>query len=382
MRHRTVALACSGLGRVHRGFEAFAASLFDALRADVDMILYKGHGPRGRNEVVVPNVPRSLILRLGFTRDAGQAYRWEQLSFALALTPRLLFRRHAIVHYMDGALAAVLLRVRRVLRLDFVLLFKNGGAHTPDTYARIDYVQVVTPLQYREALAHGIPDNRLFMIPLAVDCESLHRRPDCDAAALRAQYRIPASAWVIASVAALNKSDKRLDWIIREVARLDMSDAFLLMVGQDGPETPALQHLARELLPGRHAFAFVPHQRVREIYWLSDIFALGSLREGFGLAVAEAACAGTPVVVHDSEHFQWLVPHPASHVDMTTQGCVADRLQTLRANPDLQREMVIDNLVAARSRFSWDVLRPQYIQMYNAVRQRADQESAMPPARH
>lgn len=366
-----VALACTGLGRVERGFESYTGELFATLKDRADVTLFKGGGPPGPREVVVPNVPRQASLRFGLTRDWRQAYRWEQLSFALGMTPHLLGGRFDLVHYMDGALAAGLLRVRRALGLRFALLFKNGGAHTPDTYARVDYIQLVTPDQHREALAFGLPPERLFMIPLGVDGGRFAPRPDADRGALRARYAVPPGAWVVLSAAALNASEKRLDWVIRETAALGDPDVFLLMAGQRGPETPSLERLARDLLPGRHAFTTVPFERMPDVYWLADAFALGSVREGFGLAVVEAASAGVPVLVHDSEHFRWITFHPASRVDMTAAGALAAALRMLRASPDVARAMSEANRRGALERFAWDRLAPQYVSMYETVSRRA-----------
>lgn len=362
-----VALACTGLERVRRGFESFSRDLFSALGGAAALTLFKGGGRPAPGEIVVPNLPRQTSLDLGLTRDWGRAYRWEQLTFALGLAPHLWGEQFGVVHYMDGALAAGLLRLRRALGMRFTLLFNNGGAHTPDTYARVDYIQLVTPMQYREALDYGLPAERLFMVPLGLDCPRFAPPPSVDRAALRAQYGVPPSAWVVLSVAALNAGDKRVDWVIRETAEMGDRDVFLLLAGQRGAETPALERLAGALLPGRHAFVTVAADAVRELCWLADILALGSLREGFALAVVEAASAGLPVVVHDSEHFRWLVGHKGSLADMTREGALAGQLQALRGDAALRGALIDTNRCHVRSLFSWDVLVPQYRAMYAAV---------------
>ncbi len=362
-----IGVACTGLGRVHRGYEAFAAGLFTALRSHTEMVLLKGGGTSRTGEFVVPNLPRSTSLRWGLTGDSIQAHRWEQQSFAVGAVPIIAGQRVRIVHYQDAALTGALIRLRRWLGLRFTLLFANGGAHTPEHYARADAIQVLTRQQYDEAMAYGIEPDRVFHIPHGVSCTHFARPTEYDRELGRAAHGIPVSAWVVLGVTALAMSEKRADWLVREVARLDVPNAFLLLAGQEGPETEKLRELAATLLPGRHAFTTVAPDRVRELYWLADVMALPSLREGFGLAAIEAAAAGTPVLVHDGPHFRGLLEHDASFVDMSAAGALSARLSELRAAPERSRAVADANRAIVHERFDWSVLAPAYVTMYEAV---------------
>jgi glycosyltransferase involved in cell wall biosynthesis len=260
-----------------------------------------------------------------------------------------------------------LIRVRRWLGLRLTLLFANGGAHTPEHYARADAIQVLTRQQYDEAIAFGIAPDRLFHIPHGVECAHFARPTEYDREPGRAAHGIPANAWVVLGVTALAMSEKRADWLVREVARLNVPNAFLLLAGQEGPETGKLRGLAATLLPGRHAFTTVAPDRVRELYWLADVMVLPSLREGFGLAAIEAAAAGTPVVVHDGPHFRGLLAHDASFVDMAAAGALSARLSELHAAPERSIAMADANGAVVCERFDWSVLAPAYVAMYDVV---------------
>ncbi len=362
-----IGVACTGLGRVHRGYEAFAAGLFTALRSQTEMVLLKGGGTSRSGEFVVPNLPRSTSLRWGLTGDSVQAHRWEQQSFALGAVPIIAGQGVRIVHYQDAALTGALIRLRRWLGLRFTLLFANGGAHTPAHYARADAIQVLTRQQYDEAMAYGIEPERVFHIPHGVECAHFARPTEYDRKLGRAAHGIPVSAWVVLGVMALATTEKRADWLVREVAQLDVPNAFLLLAGQEGPETERLRQLAAELLPGRHTFTTVAPDRVRDLYWLADVMALPSLREGFGLAAIEAAAAGTPVVVHDGPHFRGLLAHDASFVDMAAEGALSARLSELRAAPKRCIAVADANRAVVCERFDWSVLAPAYVAMYETV---------------
>lgn len=59
-----VAIACSGLGRLRRGFETFAEDLFRHLRSDGenDVVLFEGDGDTVDAEFVLRNIPRQSPL--------------------------------------------------------------------------------------------------------------------------------------------------------------------------------------------------------------------------------------------------------------------------------------------------------------------------------
>ncbi len=362
----SIALVCTGLGRVTRGYESFAQELFEVLRGSTRITLFKGGGRAGADEVVVANLPRDYSLKFRLAGNWSRAYRWEQISFSLGMLPHLLARKYTLVHYMDATLTGCLLRLRKRFNLKFQLLFKNGGAHTPEHYSRADFIQLLTPVQMEEAIRYGISSHRLSLLPMGLSARKFAPPPDLDRRLLRIRYGVPEKAYVILSVAALNLSDKRLDWLVQEAANFPNQDAYLLLAGHRGPETPELERLAAAAWPGRHKIVQVSHERIQELYWLSDIFVLPSIREGFGLAVLEAASARIPLLVHDSDHFRWLVGHPESRVDMTKPGLLASRLTRIRSQPKLQGEMIAHNLERVLQ-FDWDVLRGKYLAMYDQI---------------
>ncbi len=360
-----IGLVCTGLGRVRRGYESFAGDLFAELRESASLTLLKGGGPATSDEIVVRNLPRDQSLSW-LSHNAGRAYSWEQRSFAIGMLPALIAHRFSILHYMDGGLTGPLVHLRR-LGFRYKLLFKNGGAHTPEHYDRADFVQLLTPMQFEEARQHGIDARRLFCVPLGLNCATYSPPANRDRAALRRAYGVPEHVAVVLCVSALNYSDKRVDWVIREIAEMPGRSVFLLIAGQPGAESAEILSLAAALLPGRHRALAVPFEQVRELYWLADALALGSTREGFARVIPEAASAGLPLCAHDSEHFRWMTGHAGSLVDMTRRGALSERLQELLQQPGLANEMTSANQRHARRQFDWSVVRSRYLAMYDRV---------------
>jgi glycosyltransferase involved in cell wall biosynthesis len=137
----------------------------------------------------------------------------------------------------------------------------------------------------------GVSDSKLRLIAPGV------RPPDqlLDRAEARAQLEIPRDAFVVSSLARL-RDYKGLDALIEAVAMLppEGPPAQLVIAGE-GPDRARLEQLAARLLPGRaRLLGRVEDPNV--LYAASDVFALPSELEGFGIVYVESAFHGVPSV--------------------------------------------------------------------------------------
>ncbi|SEO83645.1 phosphatidylinositol alpha-1,6-mannosyltransferase [Halorientalis persicus] len=101
------------------------------------------------------------------------------------------------------------------------------------------------------------------------------------------------------SILVLSRLDPRkgIDKAIRAFARLDDTDAELLIAGTGRLES-SLKDLAEELGVREDVqfLGFVPDEELPELYASADLFVLPSEYEGFGIVFLEAMACGTPVV--------------------------------------------------------------------------------------
>lgn len=359
-----IALVGARVGYINRGFESFTRDLFDVIRDDTDVVLFKGAGTAGPQEVVIPSLwlQGGLLSRLPLSPE--QRMRWNERSYAAGMVPHLLRGRFDVIHFSEYEIGRVLLRLRRACGLKYRLLFSNGAPAPPQLYRCFDFVQEVSAVRLDEARACGLSQERLRLVPYGIDCGRFAPPSAAERARLRALHGVPADRFTVVCAAAIKKQHKRIDHLIREVARLDRSRFFLVVAGQPTEETAALRRMADELLGDAYRFLTLPHADMHHVYQLGDLFVLPSLTEGLGIVILEAMATGLPVLVHDDPLFRWVVDLPPCTIDMSAPETLAANVTRFADDPDLCRSVgthARDNTIC---RFDWQRLKPEYLAMY------------------
>jgi 1,2-diacylglycerol 3-alpha-glucosyltransferase len=358
-----VFLPCTGLGRQRRGFETFTLECADALRADprIALTVFAGGDVPGVPARVRWNLRRdgtlsSLVASL-VRRDR---YFVEQATFFLSFIPALVLGRPDVVYFADLNLGNLCWHWRRLSGQRFKLLYYNGGL-TTRPFTRADMVQQLTPAGLDEALARGESPQRQTILAHGVRVPDTLPTPITGDA--RRALGLPADRPVVLAVGMLDTRIKRTDALIRALAELPAPRPFLALLGADGPDAGEVRALARDLL-GDDGFLArtVPHDDVGDYYRAADVFALASLREGFGLAYVEALAHGLPIVAHDTAVTRHLLGGLATLADITQPGALANALDAALAAPSTHVEREARH-ASARSRFGWDALREDYARL-------------------
>jgi 1,2-diacylglycerol 3-alpha-glucosyltransferase len=361
-----VFLVCSGLGNVIRGFESFTQECFDALslEPELDITLFKGGGKSTNRQITLWNIPRDswLGIHLGkLTRR--NSYYIEQVSFTFSLLPYIFWHQPNVIYFSDGMIGNVLWHWRNKTGHSYELLYCNSGPLSPP-FPRWDHIQQVTPIHLQAAVDAGEALEKQSLIPYGINMASeLKILSTFEKAALKHKLQLPKDLPIILSVAAINKSHKRMDYLIREVAQLPKPRPYLLMLGQMEAESPEVIGLASELLdPDKFQIRTVAFQEVANYYQVADVFVLASLHEGFGRVFLEAMSYGLPCLAHDYEITQYILGKEGFLANLELPGSLANLiLQVLkRENNSSQRFLRHKNIY---NRFSWERLRPSYLDM-------------------
>jgi glycosyltransferase involved in cell wall biosynthesis len=364
------------LEHVHRGFESFARECFEELRDDprLELKLIKATGPNGDHERSVFALKRDDRL----ARVLGRVWRnpmcVEMLAFAVSMQPEVLRFKPHVIYFSEWYTGKGLAALRPLNRQRYALVLSNGSMLV-EGFEQFDRVHQHTAPALENVLARGESPAKHVLLPVAFRMPAaLERLAPDERRALRERLGLPIDRTIVISVAALNRWHKRLDYVITEIARMPEPRPFLLLVGQPEAETEGLRSLARELLGEHgHSIRTVPRKEVDSLLVASDFFVLASFAEGLPRALVEAMAHGLPCLAHD---------YPVSEYALGSYGYVADFAQPGGLASLLGRLDGVggDDLARARhrfvyDRFSWDKLRPSYVELLRGAVGRADFET-------
>lgn len=156
------------------------------------------------------------------------------------------------------------------------------------------------------------PRERIHVVPLRLDIEALAQKPsEEEITALRRQWNAEGKR-VLLYVGRI-AGNKRIDLLIHAVAQLQRSNIMLIIVGDvvlnDAARIlhPELEALAAQLGVANQVVFTARVPQVTPYLHMADIVLLPSQHEGFGVPVAEAMAAGTPVIASASGALPWVL---------------------------------------------------------------------------
>lgn len=213
------------------------------------------------------------------------------------------------------------------------------------------------------------PPDRVRVVPLGADQEFF--RPGIDTREIRERYGLDRGRWLL-SVARLTRH-KGIDTALRALAALAprYPDLRYAVVGT-GEEQPALEDQARTLgVAERVRFLNgVPDRDLPGLYNCAEIY-LGVSRlmeqrvEGFGISLAEASACGVPVVAGRSGGIPAAVRDGETGVlvDAESPEAVAQAVGRLLEDPELRARLGAAGRHAVETRFNWDRVTRDLVQL-------------------
>lgn len=216
-------------------------------------------------------------------------------------------------------------------------------------------------MRHRVQTVHGIPADRIHLIPGAVDVTRF--APAGDRSVVRRELGLPADRTILVTVRNLVPR-MGLETFVRAVAMLRADDpSILVLIGGEGPLRDGLERLIQEQHLKDHVrmLGFVPEQDLPKYYQAADLVVLPTAElEGFGLVTIEALACGTPVVGTPVGATPEILNQvdPALLARETNAGALADALRAaigrFRANPGERAALAAKGVEIVRARYTWD----------------------------
>ncbi len=183
---------------------------------------------------------------------------------------------------------------------------------------------------------------------------------------LRAQLGIPDGAPVVLYVGRI-AAGKGIEHLLEAARRIP--EAHLVFVGPDdrhGAMAPMHEARTGTATAGRIHALPVTSEPPLELYRQADVFVLASEGESFGMAAAEAAAAGTPVIVSDRCGVAGVFADGEALVVPYDREAIVEAIRLVLSDAGLREQLARGGIAAAR-RTSWDTVTDRQEEIYRAV---------------
>jgi glycosyltransferase involved in cell wall biosynthesis len=185
-------------------------------------------------------------------------------------------------------------------------------------------------------------------------------------AKLRQQYGIPTGVPIVLFLSRLHYK-KRPELLLQALSRLPYPFHAILAGSGEEPYLKQLQDLAGSLgIADRVSFPGLVTGLAKDLLLQgSDLFALPSFSENFGIAVAEALVAGLPVVI--TPGIQIAPDVAAAQAGLVISGEVeplAKAIDQLLTTPELRYQLGENGRQLARNQYDWQAIAQRLIPLY------------------
>lgn len=367
---KRVAILCSGLDEIMRGYETHCRTLFDSVskdnNSDFDFFLFKRNGSKGLNTKILRTPFRKGRICKSLSKLRGDTLYWEYLFFALRFIFHSVITRNKFdtISLIEPMAAKTIYKFRKLLPGSPKVVFTHGVWMEPFEYINnADVFHEVSNENYVEMKAYLEKTNSNKKVILLPHFLNKDTNGDYIKEELRDKYNVRTSK-VMLSVGAINRGHKRMHYVIEEASKLSQDWTLILCGGVRGEEAEDLIRMAEKKLGERFKHVFVPREQINEVYALADLFVLSSTQEGFGIVNIEAMRAGVPVLLHDNELFNWILKQEDCCIDMTEENKLSSFVSSIENNENWFKEKSELNKTLYLENYSWTKLNESYYKMF------------------
>ncbi|NEP53788.1 MAG: glycosyltransferase [Moorea sp. SIO3C2] len=187
---------------------------------------------------------------------------------------------------------------------------------------------------------------------------------------LREHFKLPANEPIILFLSRLHRK-KGLDYLIPALSKLTDHRFTFVLAGSGSPEYESeIKSLLEtsNICERTHIAGFVQGEIKDLLIQGSDLFALTSHSENFGVAVLEALAVGLPVLVTPGVALASVVEkHQLGYVRDLDVKAIASGIENYLTNPQQAKEMGTRARQLIFEQYTWDSIAKKLIQVYKAI---------------
>lgn len=232
------------------------------------------------------------------------------------------------------------------------------------TFAAADVVAVISPYEQQQIEQAGLPVKRFELLPPGVDMpQQASRNP---------YHERGIAGPVLLTVSRLAK-DKGIDAVISTFGKIhrEHPQAHLVIIGEDFGEASTLKSWVQTLHLHNHVhfWGVVSAEELSAAYQYATLLVHASHYEAFGIAVAEAAAAGIPVVARNVAAIPYVAPHNKAGLLFTDEAQLYRSINTLLSKPELAAQLGSQGHDHVKRNFSWNTTIKKLTVLYQELGQ-------------
>ncbi len=365
-----IVLIATGLGKVSRGFEIYIKELGFLLTDNLpnSEILVLGSGS---NLYFLPKYKRihgifrnSRLSYFLFPDSSSKRLNFERFTFFLGMLPILIWYRPNVLYLGEYSLYCWLFKFRKLSFFKYRLVLYTGGQAIPGNKLfnpEKDFIHHITNA-YLESCRH-FPANRQMLLPHFV-IENFKVDQDL----FQSIQSLASGRKVILSVGAIEKSSKRMHWLVEALSQCNQR-VFPVLLGEPTADWDEIEELLKQRF-GKKGFLLntVPRNELGTYYQIADIFVSCSPKESFGLVFVEALLFGLPILCDDFKEVRFVLKEYAHYIKMTGPENVAQAIDEVLSSEVLHNTAMAEKRKEfARSHYSLPVLRQSYTDLFSKI---------------
>jgi L-malate glycosyltransferase len=203
-----------------------------------------------------------------------------------------------------------------------------------------------------ELIKAAAPEARTHIIPNAIDTDKF-----------KPGQKNPRSLLVVTRMF----ERKGVQYTLRALAQ--MRGQFDVDIVGDGPYLPTLKSLAKELGVDARFWGHIDNdsQQLKDLYRTAAIFVFTSEAENFPIVLLEAMIAGAAVITSDGTGCAEVAADAGLLVPIRNPQAIKEALTRLVRDPQLAQNLGAAGRERVISRFSWDGVIDQHLEVYDRI---------------